>query len=47
MKQAIKRNDVKSFYYECKQVSEAGNATGIGEIVSEIMGLPKLGYSGT
>ena len=45
VKQAIKRNDVKSFYYECKQVSEAGNATGIGEIVSEIMGLPKLGYS--
>ena len=45
VKQAIKRHDVKSFYYECKQVSEAGNATGIGEIVSEIMGLPKLGYS--
>ena len=45
VKQAIKRNDVKSFYYECKQVSEAGNAAGIGEIVSEIMGLPKLGYS--
>lgn len=45
VKQAIKRNNVKSFYYECKQVSEAGNATGLGEIVSEIMGLPKLGYS--
>lgn len=45
VKQAIKRNDVKSFYYECKQVSEAGNAAGIGEIVSEIMGLPKLGFS--
>lgn len=44
-KQAIKRNDVKSFYYECKQVSEAGNAAGIGEIVSEIMELPKLGFS--
>ena len=45
VKQAIKRNNVKSFYYECKQVSEVGNATGLGEIVSEIMGLPKLGYS--
>lgn len=45
VKQAIKRNDVKSFYYECKQVSEAGNAAGLGEIVSEIMGLPKLGFS--
>ena len=45
VKQAIKRNNVKSFYYECKQVSEAGNAAGLGEIVSEIMGLPKLGFS--
>lgn len=45
VKQAIKRNNVKSFYYECKQVSEVGNATGLGEIVSEIMELPKLGYS--
>ena len=45
VKQAIKRNNVKSFYYECKQVSEVGNATGLGEIVSEIMGLPKLDYS--
>lgn len=45
VKQAIKKNNVKSFYYECKQVSEVGNATGLGEIVSEIMGLPKLDYS--
>lgn len=45
VKQAVKRNNVKSFYYECKQVSEAGNAAGLGEIVSEIMGLPKLGFS--
>ena len=45
VKQAIKRNNVKSFYYECKQVSEVGNATGLGEIVSEIRGLPKLDYS--
>lgn len=44
-KQAVKRNNVKSFYYECKQVSEAGNAAGLGEIVSEIMGFPKLGFS--
>ena len=45
VKQVVKKNDVKSFYYECKQVSEAGNAAGLGEIVSEIMGLPKLGFS--
>lgn len=45
VKQAVKRNNVKSFYYECKQVSEAGNAAGLGEIVSEIMELPKLGFS--
>lgn len=45
VKQAVKRNNVKSFYYECKQVSEAGNAAGLGEIVSEIMGFPKLGFS--
>ena len=45
VKQAIKRNSVKSFYYECKQVAQGSNAASLGEIVSEIMNLPKLGYA--
>lgn len=45
VKQAIKRNPVKSFYYECKQVAQGSNAASLGEIVSEIMNLPQLGYT--
>lgn len=43
VKQAVKRNNVKSFYYECKQVSEAGNAAGLGEIVSGDYGIAEAG----
>lgn len=45
VKQAIKESGVKSFYYECKQVTEASNVHSICEIISEVQKLPKLGYS--
>lgn len=45
VKQAIKDSGVKSFYYECKQVTEASNVHSICEIISEVQKLPKLGYS--
>lgn len=44
VKQAIKELHTKSIYYECKQVTEESNVQGICEILSENLGLPKLGY---
>lgn len=45
VKQSIRCNKVKSLYYECKQVSPENNAAGLGEIISEELNLPKLGYT--
>ena len=45
VKQVLKKNNVRSFYYECKQVAQASNVSSLSEIVSEEMGLPKLGFS--
>lgn len=42
---AISNIEYKSFYYECKQVSAESNVSGLSDIVSETLGLPKLGYS--
>ncbi len=45
VKQAIKESGIKSFYYECKQVTEESNVQSICDIVSEVQELPKLGYT--
>ena len=45
VKQAIKESGIKSFYYECKQVTEASNVQSICEVISEVQNLPKLGYT--
>ncbi len=45
VKQALKTSDCKSIYYECKQVTEAGNVKSICDVVSETLRLPKLGYT--
>lgn len=45
VKQALKQCDAKAVYYECKQVSEASNTASLGDILSETMNLPKLGYT--
>ncbi|MCR5452289.1 MAG: ATP-binding protein [Lachnospiraceae bacterium] len=45
VKQAIKESGIKSFYYECKQVTEESNARGICEVISEVQNLPKLGFT--
>ena len=45
VKQALSKNNGKNLYYECKQVAQESNVNGLGEIVSEIMHLPKLGFS--
>lgn len=45
VKQAISKSNVKALYYECKQVAQESNVDGLSEIVSEVMELPKLGFS--
>ncbi|MQN01179.1 MAG: ATP-binding protein [Lachnospiraceae bacterium] len=45
IKEAIKESEIKSIYYECKQVTEASNVQSICDVISEAFGLPKLGYS--
>ena len=45
IKQAIKEANIKSIYYECKQITEESNVQSICEVVSEVCGLPKLGYT--
>lgn len=45
VKQLIRNSEERSIYYECKQVAEASNVAGLGSIVSEILELPKLGYT--
>ena len=43
--QALAKSNVKNLYYECKQVAQESNVNGLSEIVSEIMGLPRLGFA--
>ena len=43
--QALSKSKVKKLYYECKQVAQESNVNGLSEIVSETMGLPKLGFT--
>lgn len=45
VKQAIKEMDIKSIYYECKQVTEENNVQSICDMISESFELPKLGYT--
>lgn len=45
VKRALSKHNGKNLYYECKQVAQESNVNGLGEIVSEIMHLPKLGFS--
>lgn len=43
--QALSKSEVKKLYYECKQVAQESNVSGLSEIISETMGLPKLGFT--
>lgn len=44
--QALSKNSAKSIYYECKQVAQLSNVSSLSEVLSEIMGLPRLGFGG-
>ena len=45
VKQAVRENNIKTIYYECKQVTEESNVQSICEVISESLGQPKLGYT--
>ena len=45
VKQMIRQSDIKSIYYECKQVEEASNVLCLSDIVSDVLEMPKLGYN--
>ena len=45
VKQAMKESGIRGIYYECKQVTETSNVRSICNVISESLGLPKLGYT--
>lgn len=45
VKQALKESDIPAVYYEGKQVAEESNVKGICEVISEVLNLPKLGFT--
>lgn len=45
VKQSIKESGLKSIFYECKQVTEENNVQSMCEVLSDSLGLPKLGYT--
>ena len=45
VKQAMKESGIRGVYYECKQVTETNNVKSICNVISESLGLPKLGYT--
>lgn len=44
VKETLRCANEKSIYFECKQVAEESNVASLSAIVSDVMGLPKLGY---
>ena len=45
VKETLRCANEKSIYFECKQVAEESNVASLSAIVSDIMELPKLGYT--
>ncbi|MDD3415873.1 MAG: ATP-binding protein [Lachnospiraceae bacterium] len=45
VKETLRCASEKSIYFECKQVAEESNVVSLSAIVSDVMGLPKLGYT--
>ncbi|MBO5566136.1 MAG: ATP-binding protein [Succinivibrio sp.] len=45
VKQSLRNCQKRSIYYECRQVSESSNVSGICDIISETLNLPRLGYT--
>ncbi len=45
VKQLLRNTDIKSVYFECKQVAEESNVKSLSQVVSEVFSLPILGYT--
>ena len=45
VKETLRCANEKSIYFECKQVAEESNVASLSAIVSDVMELPKLGYT--
>ena len=45
VKETLRCANEKSIYFECKQVAEESNVASLSAIVSDVMGLPILGYT--
>ncbi len=45
IKEVLRNSEMKSIYYECKQVAEESNTFSLGELLSEQFHLPQLGYT--
>ncbi len=46
VKRVLKDCDAFKVYYECKEISEEGNALGLSQIIAEQLGLPKFSFNG-
>lgn len=46
IKQCLRESEIKSIYYECKQTTELNNVESLADIVSDILGYPKLAFKG-
>src|SRR5574344_830106 len=44
IKQCLSLSSVKSIYYECKQTSEQNNIESLCAVISDVLGLPRLGF---
>lgn len=45
IKQAIRQNDAKAIYYECKQTTEVNNVESLSALASEAFGLPPMAFA--
>ena len=45
VKHVLEESHSKSFYYECKQVSQENNASSLADVIADKLHLPKLGFS--
>lgn len=45
IKKCMSESDIQGIYYECKQTTEKNNVDSLSRLISENLGLPKLGFS--
>ena len=43
--ECLRRSDIRSLYYECRQTTAANNVKNLSEIISETFGLPPLAFN--